>query len=114
MSKTIESQGQYTLKDTGEVIQYPFSYREFTDFNDLVATLGQDEVLKSCQRMEKVDKNNLAREKAKVANGHSTRKLMTEEEKAEAKAQRAQNKKLLEVLKAKGISSLEELSELLG
>jgi len=113
MSKTIQGLGTYTVKETGKEQEYSFEYEQFDSLQDAVATLGEVDVLALVQRMTKVDANNTAREKAKVANGHSTRKLMTEEDKAEAKAQRASNKKLLEALKAKGINSLEELEGIL-
>ena len=50
--------------------------------------------------MVKVDANNTSREKAKSANGHSTRAVMSEEDKAQKKVERQANKQLLEALKA--------------
>lgn len=100
MTKEIESSGHYTVKDTNEVINYGFSYQSFDSIDDALEVLGEARVLSLVQRMVKVDANNTAREKAKVANGHSTRQPMTEEEKAQKKAERAANKKLLDALKA--------------
>lgn len=100
MSNTIESSGKYTVKDTGETVEYTFTYRSFESIDDALETLGEAKCLALIQRMEKVDANNTSREKAKSANGHSTRPVMSEEEKAAKKADRATNKKLLEALKA--------------
>lgn len=117
MAKTIESIGSYNvpagMQNAGSTIEYSFSYTQFDNLQDAVSELGEVEVLALVQRMVKVDANNNAREKAKSSNGHSSRKPMSEEDKAKAKQERANNKKLLEVLKAKGISSLEELQSLL-
>lgn len=100
MSKSIESSGKYTVKETGASMDYSFTYEAFTSLDDALESLGESKVLALVQRMVKVDANNTAREKAKVANGHSTRQPMSEEDKAEKKAERATNKRLLEALKA--------------
>ncbi len=102
--KNIETQGSYKSPN-GQDVQYGFEYPSFDSLQDAVATLGEGEALKAIQRMVKVDANNTAREKAKVKNGHSSRKPMTEEAKAEAKVERAKNKQLLDLLKAKGLSA---------
>ena len=99
MSKTISSSGKYTVKETGVDVNYTFSFRQFDSIDDALETLGEAKVLSLVQRMEKVDANNTSREKAKVANGHSIRQPMSEEEKAEKKADRQVNKALLEALK---------------
>lgn len=117
MSKQIESIGTYNvpagMQNAGSTIEYPFAYPQFDSLQDAINELGEGAVLANVQRMVKVDANNTSREKAKRENGHSTTKLMTEEEKANAKAERAQNKKLLELLKSKGIKSLDELASIL-
>jgi hypothetical protein len=100
MSKEIQSSGQYTVKETGESQSYTFSYNAFENIDDALEVLGEAKVLALVQRMVKVDANNTAREKAKTANGHSTRAPMTEEEKAEKKQARAADKQLLEALKS--------------
>lgn len=100
MSKQIESSGQYTVKETGEAQSYTFSYNAFDSIDDALENLGEAKCLALVQRMVKVDANNTAREKAKTANGHSTRAPMTEEEKAEKKAERAERAKLLDALKS--------------
>jgi hypothetical protein len=103
MAKVINASGEYTVKSTGESVGYKFEYPAYEDLQDAVDTLGEDKVFKLVQRMTKVDASNTARESAKMENGHSARKAMTEEQKAEAKAERASNKALLD--KIKGLSA---------
>ena len=98
--KEIISQGNYTAKD-GTVKSYDFSYNQYDTLQDAIADGGEAQALKDLQRMRKVDANNTAREKAKIANGDSTRQPMTEEQKAAAKAERQANKALLERIRAK-------------
>lgn len=103
MSKTITAQGSYN-SPTGESITYDFNYVVIDSIDDAVDTLGEDKVKACIQRMLKIDANNTAREKAKVENGHSTRKPMSEEEKAQAKQKRQADKELLSLLKSKGLT----------
>ncbi len=100
MGKLVKATGEYKSKATGQNVGYEFEYVAFDDLNDAIDTLSEVEVLKRVQRMTKVDASNTARESAKVANGDSTRKAMSEEEKAENKAKRAEDKALLSKLKA--------------
>jgi hypothetical protein len=99
MPNTIQSSGKYTVKETGASVDYDFEFQAFDNLDDAIETLGEAKVLALVQRMVKVDANNTAREKAKVVNGHSARAPMTEEEKAEKKAERQANSKLLAALK---------------
>ena len=86
MAKEITGQGKYDSKKTGKSVDFDFSYAVFDTLQDAIDTLGEDKVLKDVQRMVKLDASNTARESAKVANGDSTRKVMSEEEKAQNKA----------------------------
>ena len=95
----ITSSGNYTVKETGASMSYDYDYRVFADLDDAIEALGEAVCLKLIQRMEKVDSNNTSREKAKTANGHSTRPVMSEEDKAKNKVERQANKQLLEALK---------------
>jgi len=106
----LTSSGKYTVKETGLMMDYSFEYPVFDSIDDAMELLGEAKCLALVQRMVKVDANNTSREKAKTANGHSTRVVMTEEVKAEKKAERASNKKLLEALK----SNPELLAQLQG
>ena len=108
--KTIQASGKYTAPDNSEVV-YDFEYPVIDSVNDAIANLGEDKVKTLVQRILKVDANNLAREKAKVENGHSSRKPMSEEEKAVAKQKRLADKELLNILKSKGLT-LEDLAKL--
>ena len=103
MSKNITAQGTYKAP-TGEDITYDFNYLVIDSIEDAISELGEDKVKSTIQRMLKIDANNVAREKAKSANGHSTRKPMSEEQKAEAKQARQADKELLAILKQKGLS----------
>ncbi len=101
--KEINATGTYKAP-TGEDITYEFDYPVIDSIQDAIDNLGNDKVKSTIQRMLKVDANNLAREKAKLENGHSSRKPMTEQEKTEAKAKRQADKQLLDILKSKGLS----------
>jgi nicotinic acid phosphoribosyltransferase len=107
--KNISAQGTYTAP-TGESITYDFDYPVIDSVQDAVANLGEDKVKSLIQRMLKLDSNNPARESAKIANGHSTRKVMTEEQKSEAKAKRKADSELLAILKSKGLSAQDLLN----
>ncbi len=113
----MNAQGKYSVKDTGEVINYDFDYLVLEGENaqdkidNAISVLGADKVAKDLQRTLKVDANNTAREKAKAVNGHSSRAVLTEEQKAENKAERASNKAILDALKAKGLT-LEDIANL--
>ena len=104
MAKTIAAQGSYDAP-SGEAINFDYSYLVIDSIDDAVSELGEDKVKSCIQRMIKLDAGNTAREKAKVANGHSTRKPMSEEEKAEAKAKRSADKALLDLIKSKGLTA---------
>lgn len=104
MSKEITAQGQYTVKDSGEVVSYDFTYTAFESIQDVIDAKGEAWALSLVQRQHKVDENNLTREKTRNKNGHSTRATMTEEQKAEAKSERAELKSIASVLKAKGLT----------
>lgn len=111
MAKTVEGTGTYKVKETGEEITYSFEYESIESVDDAVSLLTEAKVKSLVQRMIKLDANNIAREKAKVSNGHSTRQPMTEEQKAENKAQRQADKSLLDLIKTKGLS-LEDLKNM--
>ncbi|KKN51713.1 hypothetical protein LCGC14_0620000 [marine sediment metagenome] len=110
MGKAIEGQGAYKAPD-GTNVSFTYEYTQYDSIADAIAEIGEIKALKDLQRMIKLDASNPARESAKVANGHSTRISLTEEQKADAKSKRLADKSLLEVLKAKGIS-LEQLQSM--
>ena len=110
MDKTIIAQGSYEAP-TGEDITFDFSCLVIDSVQDAIDEFGEDKVKSAIQRMFKLDAGNTAREKAKVDNGHSTRKPMTEEQKAQAKVSRQADKEVLAVLKSKGLT-LKDLMEM--
>lgn len=103
MSKNITATGTYKSPD-GIDVSYDFDYLVIDTVQEAVELLGAEKVKALIQRMLKLDANNTAREKAKVSNGHSSRKPMSEEEKASAKQKRQADKDLLALLKSKGLS----------
>ena len=109
MAKKLEAQGKYNFEGVDNFYNFEFIVVESVD--DAVAELGEDKVKSLVQRQLKVDSNNTAREKAKIANGHSTRIPMTEEAKAEAKLKRQADKDILTLLKSKGLT-LEQLKNM--
>lgn len=109
--KTIKTEGTYTAPDKVTEVTYAFEYAQIDSLQDAVDNLGAEKAQALIQRMLKVDANNTAREKARVENGHSLRKPMTEAEKAEAKAKRKEKDAVYAVLKARGLS-LEDLENL--
>lgn len=104
MSEVIKAEGTYKVKETNEEITYSFDYTVIDSVDDCIELLGDDKSKSLLQRMIKVDANNLAREKAKSANGHSSRVVLTEEQKQEKKQQRSADRGLLALLKEKGLS----------
>lgn len=110
MSKTLTDNGTYKAPN-GDLVTYSFDYLVIDSIADAVNSIGEVKVVSNVQRMLKLDANNISREKAKVANGHSSRKPMSEEEKAQAKVERQANKALLDIIKSKGLK-LEDLADL--
>ena len=107
-----ELQGSCNYKaPTGETITTEFAYPVYDTIEEASAELGEAKVLGMVNQTKKEDIANTTREQAKVANGHSTAKKMTEEEKAVKKQERAANKQLIEVLKAKGLT-LEDIQSM--
>jgi len=104
MAKMIKAQGSYSVKATGEEVTYDFEYPTYENLDSAIEENGEEEVLGDYLRMVKIDANNTAREKAKVANGHSTRQPLSEEEKAQRKAQRQADRDLLSLIKSKGLT----------
>ena len=107
----MQTSGTYTSKKTNKEVSYTYEYEVYDTLQSANDVLGADKVLTLVQRMVKLDANNTAREKAKTANGDSTRKPLTEQEKQANKVQREQNKKMLDLLKG---LSIEEVQQLLG
>jgi hypothetical protein len=105
MSSKITAQGSYNSPKTKQDVNFEFDYDVIDNVSDAISLLGEDKVKSLIQRMIKLDASNIAREKAKSENGDSTRKAMTEEQKAEAKAERKANAELLKILKDKGLTA---------
>ena len=106
--RTIKGEGSYTRKATGEDIAYQYEYKVLESIDDV----AEVEVLALANRMLKVDGNNVAREKAKAANGDSTARLLTPEQKEANKQARKADSNLLKLIKSKGLSEA-DLADLL-
>ena len=106
--RTIKGEGSYTRKATGEDIDYSFEYKVLEGVEDIPSA----ELLALANRMLKVDGNNVAREKAKTANGDSTARLLTPEQKEANKQARKADSNLLRLIKSKGLSEA-DLADLL-
>ncbi len=106
--RTVKGEGSYTRKADNADVAYSFEYKVLESLEDM----SEAEILALCNRMLKVDGNNTSREKAKVANGDSTARILTAEEKEARKAGRKADSELLKALKAKGMT-LEDLQALL-
>ena len=113
--KMIETSTGYTIPNSNEKVNVPFSYPDFQgSFASAVEYFGGEAgALKALQQTAKEDCGNNSREKAKVANGHSTRPVMSEEAKAKAKAERQEISNLLKSARSKGIS-LADLKDLVS
>lgn len=104
MSKEIETSVSYSVtidhEDKGKAFKVPFSFTSFDSVSEAVEAKGEAVVLGIVNQTLKEDAGNVARENARRSGGHSAVKVMSEEDKAEAKAVRAADKALLEKIKA--------------
>jgi hypothetical protein len=98
--RKVQGEGTYTRKSDGTEISYSFEYEVVESIKDI----GEAEALALINRMLKVDANNVAREKAKVANGDSTARVLTPEQKEANKKARKELSDLVKLGKAKGMS----------
>jgi len=106
--RTVKGQGSYTRKVDGSEVVYDFEYKVLENVSDV----SEAELLALANRMLKVDGNNVSREKAKTANGDSTARLLTPEQKEANKQARKADSNLLKLIKAKGLSEA-DLADLL-
>lgn len=102
--RELKTEGKYTVPkgfdEAGSEVSYAYSYPVYDSVQDAIDILGEEKTLRTLNRMAKVDEGNTAREKAKSDNGHSSRQPLTAEQKEALKAQRAQNKAILEKIAA--------------
>ncbi len=106
--RKVKGEGSYTRKSDGAEINYAFEY----DVLESVKDISETELLALSNRMLKVDGNNTSREKAKSANGDSTARVLSPEEKEERKQARKADGDLLKLIRAKGLSQA-DLADLL-
>jgi hypothetical protein len=111
--RKVQAQGIYVRKATGEEVSFDFEYPVYDSIEDIKNTLGDKEGTADINRMAKVDARNTASAKAKSANGDSTAKVLTPEQKEANKVERKGLANLKAKAKAKGMS-IEDLMELIG
>ena len=102
--KTLQDSGKYTVKDTGEQIIFEFEYPCYDSVDEVINTIGEEKTLAMLNQTTKEDVANNTREKTKVENGHSTRKVLSEEEKLQNKQERKLKKDLAEACLKKGMT----------
>lgn len=102
--KTLKGSGDYSVKSTGEIVQFEFEYHGYDNLADMVKHLTEGEVFALAQRQYKVDAGNEARVKARQANGHSLKPVLTEEQKAANKEKNKLQRSLFQVALAKAES----------
>ena len=78
----------YIVKETGEKIDVSITYPKYESVEEAISEMSEGKILSMINQTVKEDIGNNEREKAKVRNGHSTRAVLSEEEKAERREQR--------------------------
>ena len=102
----ITKQGQYVNKADGQTNEFDFEVPN--DLQELLSITTQDERNKLALRMFITDARNIASAKAQAEAGHNQR-VMTEEAKANAKAERQANAAMLAKIKALSPAQLAQL-----
>ena len=108
--RKVQGEGKYTVEDTGQEVSYPYEFRVFEDKADIELEV----LLSLANRQEKVDCNNEARVKARAANGHSTARVLTPEEKEQRKSQRKEDNADLKAIKAEAKRQGMSVAEMLA
>ena len=118
MSNIVKAELTYTVlpefKDAGTKVTVPFEYRALTDdekdaLTEVGNEIGLPKLAAMTQQTMRENAGNNAREAAKLLNGHSNRKVMSEQDKADAARDRAVRKQALSdpdviaLLRSKGI-----------
>lgn len=111
--RTVKGEGQYTRKSTGEDVSYAYEFPVYESLEEAIEKLSSAKALAMLNQTSKEDCANNARENAKRANGDSTARILTPEEKEANKAKAKADRELLKALKAKGLS-LADLEKLIA
>ena len=110
--RTVKGEGNYKRKSTGEDINFEYTFPVYEGFDELVQALGKDKVLAMNNQTLKEDARNNSAGLAKTANGDSSVKPLTPEQKEANKQSRKADSNLLKLIKAKGLSEA-DLADLL-
>lgn len=113
--REVKDTGKYEVPsqfdNAGEVITFDYTYTVAESIADASETLGEQKTLAILNRMLKVDSRNVASANAKTANGHSTRPVLTPEQKADNKQKRQELSAIAKVIAEKGLS-LEDIKNM--
>ena len=111
----IKDTGMYVIPSqfdgAGDEITFEFTFPEYTDVEDAIKSVGPVRALHLINKSAKTNARNDASASAKSANGHSTRPVLTAEQKAENKVARANLSAIAKVIAEKGLS-LEDIKAL--
>ena len=86
--------------NAGSEVKFEYDYTEYASIDEAKQDLSAETLLSLVNRMVKVDSGNNARERAKSANGHSSRTA-------------SESTQIARLVKAKGLK-LEDIQRLLG
>ena len=90
---------------TGSVVSLSLHQDFPENLEEMITHLGsENKVFSIALRQLEVDFGNNERAKLQTVNGHSTKVVLTEAEKESKKAERAENKALVNLLKSKGLT----------
>ena len=102
--KQLNDNASYYSKTQKRTIDVPISYPEYeldvdVEITSNIEGVTPEKILRDFNRMVKLDVQNPAREKVKTANGDSTRKALTSEQKLANKVKRQADDDLLRRVK---------------
>ena len=98
------------IQADGKTVAYNTTIDIPENLNEAISELGgEDAVFAIVLRQFKVDFGNITRAKIQGANGHSTRPVMSEEQKAQQKLQRAKDRDTIAKLKTLDKATLQKL-----
>jgi len=97
--KSIKSSGEYTYKEDGTKHTFEYDFPVYANLDEATDELGEVKILSMVNQTSKEDCANNSREATKRANGHSTERVLTPEEKESRKQSRREDRELLKALK---------------
>lgn len=98
--KEYKGSGEYLYKEDGSKHSFDYTYPIYETIEEATDELGDSKVLAMVNQTSKEDVANNTREATKRANGHSTERVLSPEEKENRKEARREDRELLKLLKA--------------